>query len=329
MKLLCITDPLTHPENDTTVVLYNRLAEDPRFELHHLGVSQVDMEDAIPAIRITAPLTFHDFRALANQPARVSRYGDFDLVYSRADKPYPPTFLSGLIKQENRVRFVARPSSVLACDVRTFYRAHAAAFLPPGLVTRSILEASEFIRATGTVVAKRNRSYGGKAISRIWRQDTDYCLQHGNSDSVRANTVEALLESLFAADPEPYEFVRYLVNVTEGDKRILVVDAEIYGAFLRKAPEGSWINNITSGGTALAAQVTPGERMVIEATCGAYHERGLFTLGYDFLMNDSGDWTLSEINASGNIGGYNFLEQTSGTPVFPRHLDWLLEFATR
>jgi hypothetical protein len=96
------------------------------------------------------------------------------------------------------------------------------------------------------------------------------------------------------------------------------------------ATDGSWINNLTEErGVALAGTVTPAEAAVIEATCWTYHERGLYALGYDFLVGDSGEWILSEINASGNIGGYGFLERTSGRPVFPRLLDWLLKFPTR
>lgn len=329
MRLLCITDPLTHPPYDTTVELYNRLAGDPRFELYHLEVSRVDGQEEIPVSRIPAPLSFEEFRSLSSLPTEPARYSGFDLVYSRADKPYPPTFLPGLIRQEPHARFVARPSSVLECDVRTFYRSHASRFLPPGLVTRSLSEAAAFIRATGATVVKRNRSYGGKGVWRIWRQGEEWRIQQGAGDPTGARELESLLGPLIASDPEPWEFVKYLSNVAAGDKRVLVVDGEIYGAYLRMAIDGSWINNLTTGGVALAATLTAAERAVVEATCGNYHERGLYTLGYDFLVGDSGQWMLSEINASGNIGGYGFLERTSGQPVFPRLLDWLLRFPTR
>jgi glutathione synthase/RimK-type ligase-like ATP-grasp enzyme len=110
---------------------------------------------------------------------------------------------------------------------------------------------------------------------------------------------------------------------------VLVVEGQIYGAFLRVASDGGWINNLTHGGTALAAEVTDEEAAAIAETSVIYNERGLYALGYDFLQDDSGRWVLSEINASGNIGGYRSLEVVSGKPVFPRLLDWLLELAAR
>jgi glutathione synthase/RimK-type ligase-like ATP-grasp enzyme len=329
VKILCITDPLTHPPGDATVALYNRLAEDRRFDFCHLEVSRVAADPVIPVLRITAPRSFQEFRELGSQPTVPARFTDFDLVFSRADKPYPADFLPALIRQEGRVRFVARPSSVRDCDVRAFYRRHVAHLLAPGIMTRSVPEACGFIRVTGPVVTKRNRSYGGKGVSRIRPEGRSWVLDRAAGDLDSDQSLEALVERLLATDPEPFEFVRYLPNVTAGDKQVLVVEGQIYGAYLRVARNGGWINNTTFGGTALAAEVTEAEAATIAQTCGIYHDRGLYALAYDFLQDDSGRWILSEINASGNMGGYGYVEAVTGTPVFPRLLDWLLELSSR
>jgi len=329
VRLLCITDPLTHPPFDATVLLYNRIAADRRFEFYHLEASRVGMSDEIPVLRIPAPLAFQEFCSLAERPTVTSSYAEFDLVFSRTDKPYPPAFLPGLIRQEQRTRFVARPSSVLACDVRSFYRAHADRFLPPGLVTRSVPDAATFVRATGATVAKRNRSYGGKGVSRIVPGGTAWRLELSDGESHTRATIEELVELLFAHDPEPYEFVRFLPRVTAGDKRALVVEDQVYGAFLRVATDGGWINNLTHGAIVKPATLTDSELQVIEATRGAYLARGLPALGYDFLQDDSGEWLLSEINASGNISGYRRIEEVGGPDVYPWLLDWLLDLAAR
>ena len=328
MKLLCITDPLTHPPFDTTVELYNRLAADPRFELFHLDAHRFGTGSALPVTRVSRPLAFAEFLALAEWPTIPAAFAEFDLVISRTDKPYPPGHLEALIRHENDTRFVARPSSVRDCDDRVFCRSVAARFMPPGILTRSREEAGEFIRSHGKVVAKRNRSYGGKGVAKLWCEGIRWLVEHPRGVRREHDTLEGLLEPLFASDPEPFEFVRYLERVTAGDKRVLVVDGEIYGGFLRVATDGGWINNLTSGGAAHPAAVTPREEAIVLATCRRYHERGLYALGYDFLLGDSGEWTLSEINASGNIAGYGELERTSGLPVYRRFLDWLTAFPT-
>ncbi len=57
-----------------------------------------------------------------------------------------------------------------------------------------------------------------------------------------------------------------------------------------------------------------------------YQQRGLHTLGYDFLLDDQGSWCISEINA-GNIGGFARLEQLTGKPIMKKLIDWLITFA--
>ena len=330
MKILCISDPLTKIPRDSSVALYNRLAEDPRFELYHLDANAVGPDDEIPVLRIPAPLSFQEFQSLAANPTTpAARYTDFDLVYSRTDKPFPPAFLPGLIRQEKKVRFVAPPSSVLDCDPRTFYRSHFDGLLPPGLVTRSITDAASFIRKTGAVVVKQNRSYGGKGIWRIRPVGALWVLDHGRDDLESCGRPEPLVERVLDTDADPFEFVRFLPNVGAGDKRVIVLDGEILGAILRVATDGSWINNLGRGGRAAEAMVGESERKVIEATSKVYHERGLFFIGYDFLQDDGGEWIVSEINPGGNIGGFTGLERVTGRSLFPRLLDWLLELAAR
>lgn len=328
MKILCITDPLTHPPTDTTVEMYNRLAEDPRFELFHLEAGRVGDGAGIPVTRVPRALAFEEFLALAQWPVHRAEFADFDLAFSRTDRPYPPGFLDSLIRHEDDTRFVARPSSMRDCGNRVFCRSVASHFMPPGILTRSMEEAREFIRCQGKTVAKQNRSYGGKGVTKLWREGTRWFIEGGRETRQEYGSIEEILEPLFVADPDPFEFVRYLEHVTVGDKRVLVVNGDIYGSVLRVATDGGWINNVTAGGVARPATVTPREEDIIMATCQRYHERGLYALGYDFLMDDSGEWILSEINC-GNTGGFGGIERTSGLPVFRRFLDWLAVFSTR
>ena len=120
--------------------------------------------------------------------------------------------------------------------------------------------------------------------------------------------------------------MRYLSRVNQGDKRIVVVDGEIYGAFLRRSKTGHWVNNVSGDGECVLAEISDFEKDAIADTMGAYQERGLHTLGYDFLQDDNGIWRISEINAR-NIGGFARLEELTQTPVMECFIDWLISFA--
>lgn len=328
MKMLCITDPLTHPPTDTTVALYNCLAVDPRFDFFHLEAGRVGDGTGLSVTRVPRALAYEEFLALAQWPVERAEFGDFDLTYSRADRPYPPGYLDALVRHEDETRFVARPSSIRDQADRGFCRRVAERHMPPGILTRSIDQAEQFIQAQGKVVAKKNQSYGGKGVTRIWSEGTRWCMEGVAEQREERSSLGEILLPLFASDTDPFEFVRYLENVSMGDKRVLVVEGDIYGAVLRVAPNGGWINNITSGAIPHPATVTAREEEIIQATCSRYHELGLYALGYDFLVGDTGEWILSEIN-SGNTGGYGSIERLSGRPVFSRFLDWLALFSAR
>ena len=132
-----------------------------------------------------------------------------------------------------------------------------------------------------------------------------------------------LFQTLFTPNCDQFQLVRFLKNIGAGDKRVHVVDGEIYGGYIRQSTTGSWVHNITSGAKGVPATVTTREKEIVLNTVSYFQERGVFTLGYDFLQDDDGQWILSEINA-GNIGGYDRLEKLSGQPVISRLVDWLV-----
>ena len=109
-----------------------------------------------------------------------------------------------------------------------------------------------------------------------------------------------------------------------GRQKVIVVDGEIYGAYIRRSKSGHWVNNVSDDGECILATITLAEREAIANTVSEYQQRGLHTLGYDFLLDD-GIWRISEMNA-GNIGGFARLEQLTQTPIMARLVDWLISF---
>lgn len=109
---------------------------------------------------------------------------------------------------------------------------------------------------------------------------------------------------------------------------ILVVEDQIYGAYIRRSSGNTWVNNISQGGYAELCEVLPHEEEIIRKTAPEYNSRGMMTLGYDFLQNDKGVWTLTEINA-GNIGGYNRLEDLGVAGTMERFTDWMLTIPSK
>src|SRR3546814_17842015 len=92
-------------------------------------------------------------------------------------------------------------------------------FMPPTMVTRSLDAVKDFQARHGAVVIKPLHGNGGKAVFRV--------------DADGAN-LGALVELFGQVWPEPFMIQQFLPSVSQGDKRIVLVDGEVAGAINRK-----------------------------------------------------------------------------------------------
>ena len=329
MKILNICDPSLYPKRDMDVpTMYQKLARDPRIELFHVPAESVRHPDRVEVIPVTADLDYEGFRALEGQTGEIYPLSYFDVVFCRRLKPFPPGYLELLAQWEKHIPFVNRPSGKMRQVQQSFFPMIADGWMSEHLITRDPIALKAFLQQHSVVVAKRANSCGGRGIFKLWRQGRYYYLDHHDLKTQKFKYLESCLAFLLQGQVEPILFVEYLQNVTAGDKRVVVVDGEIYGAYLRKSRQGHWINNVSADGVCELTGITPHEVKAIQATMPFYQKLGLHTLGYDFLMGNDGQWTLSEINA-GNIGGFARLESLTGDLICDRFIGWLMEFSNR
>ena len=90
---------------------------------------------------------------------------------------------------------------------------------------------------------------------------------------------------------------RFLPDVTEGDKRILLVDGDPLGAVNRRPSEGEFRSNLAVGGQAEATELSERERQICAALAPALRAEGLFFVGIDVIGG-----MLSEINVTSPTG---------------------------
>ena len=108
--------------------------------------------------------------------------------------------------------------------------------------------------------------------------------------------------------------MKYLKNVDRGDKRVIVVNGKIMGATLRIPKQGSWICNLSAGGSSNLAKADDNEIKISESISPTIIDQGVVIFGFDTLVDDNGNRVLSEINTL-NVGGLLQAEMHSGKPV--------------
>ncbi len=329
INLLLISNPsdYSNPNLDISI-FYRQIAKECRLNCFHLPTDAV-LEPESTKI-IVAPLEWnlsHDrFLKLNAQATELRHLQEFDLVFCRTLKPFPSGYLNQLSRWENFTQFVNNPSRKIEQIEPNFLAKVASKWTPEMLVTDQWQAALAFWEKHQIIVAKQYNSCGGRGVFKIWYEDSQFQINNIFMGTRTFAHFSQVIPYLQGNTEQPLQFVRYLNQVHQGDKRIIVVDGEIYGAFIRRSKSGHWINNISGDGECFLAEISDLEREAIEQTIIHYQSRNLRTLGYDFLMDEAENWRISEINV-GNIGGFARLEQLTGQPIMQQLINWLIDFA--
>ncbi len=337
LRLLCIANPAAYASSVTDIPLsYARLAAHPDLELYHAETAAVlRVSDRIEAMPIPVGFMPDEFRTLASRPTTALPPEHFDVAFDRTLKPFPNGLYERLKALAPRLRFVNDPEGIQRHLDPGFLLSAAAGYLPPMLLTDDPREATAFFCAHGILVAKRPNSCGGRGVFRlsstggsagdgagVGRIDSDNIVEGQR----RWSDFGSLFRHLTHDGRDSVLLARYLPRVCEGDKRIVVVGGEPYGAYLRRAADGHWVQNVSRGGRCDLDRVTDADRVLIAETSRAYLDVGINLLGYDLIRDDDGGWRISEINA-GNIGGLFRLEYLGVAGVTDRFVAWLQRYS--
>ena len=178
------------------------------------------------------------------------------------------------------------------------------------------------IKKLGNCVVKKEIGFGGRSNYHIFLEDGKYYMESGMSKPKQIN-LDKFLRKVTKNQTEGAIVVKFLKRVGYGDKRILVVDGKIMGAFLRlpKSRKG-WICNVSSGGSVHKTRLTKEEKRIVKIVVKKFGKDGPEILGIDTLENDNGKRLVSEVNAS-SVWGMTMIEQTYHTSVLKEVVDWL------
>jgi glutathione synthase len=217
---------------------------------------------------------------------RVDLAADVDVILMRQDPPFDLSYITAthlLERLEGQTLVVNDPASVRNAPEKIFVLDYAR-FMPPTLVARRIEDIREFhARYPGDLVMKPLHGNGGKAVVRI---------------PADGSNMGALSELFDAAWVEPHMIQPFLPDISEGDKRIVLVDGAFAGAINRRPGEGEFRSNLAVGGYAEATTLTAREEEICAAIGPEHKARGLVFVGIDVI---GGKW-LTEINVTSPTG---------------------------
>lgn len=210
---------------------------------------------------------------------------DVDVVLMRQDPPFDLGYITAthlLERIEGETLVINNPASVRNAPEKIWVLDFPQ-FMPPTAITRSKGLARKFLAEHGDIVIKPLHGFAGGSVFRIGPE---------------GRNLAALIELFNQTYREPHVIQKFLPEIADGDKRIVVVDGEVVGAINRVPGAGEIRSNLAVGGKAAKTELTAREEEICAALGPELRQRGLLFVGIDVI---GGRW-LTEINVTSPTG---------------------------
>jgi glutathione synthase len=207
---------------------------------------------------------------------------EMDVVLLRQDPPFDMGYITSTHLLEFAGTLVVNDPKGVRNAPEKLFVVEFADLMPDTLISRDREEIRRFRDDFGDIVVKPLYGNGGAAVFKVGRDDPN---------------LSALLELFDARLPEHLVVQRFLPKVTEGDKRIILIDGVFAGAVNRVPPKGEIRSNMVRGGAATATELSEREREIIARVGPRCAEMGLLFVGLDVI-----DGWITEINVTSPTG---------------------------
>ena len=207
-----------------------------------------------------------------------------DVVLMRQDPPFDMSYITATHLLEHihpKTLVVNDPVHVRNAPEKLFVT-HFENVMPPTLITSDAALIHEFRAEYLDIIVKPLYGNGGAGVFHIGPDDEN---------------LNALLEMFTGLYREPIIVQKYLPEIRQGDKRIILIDGVAAGAVSRVPAAGEARANLHVGARAEKTELTPRERNICAAIGPALREKGLIFVGIDVI----GDF-LTEINVTSPTG---------------------------
>lgn len=284
IKLGIVMDPISsiNYKKDTSLAMLWAAAE-KGWQLIYMEQKDLFLDNG-KAYAMARPLNvhkdpehFYDLGEESKMPL-----GDLDVILMRKDPPFDSEFVYSTMILEQAERdgamVVNDPKSLRDCNEKLFATQFPQC-CPPVLVTRRADLLKNFHKEHGDVIFKPLDGMGGTAIFRIKPDDSN---------------VSVIIETLTNLGAEQIMAQKFIPEIKQGDKRILVVNGEPVPYALARIPaSGETRGNLAAGGRGEGRALTDRDRWICDQVIPSLKEKGLMFVGLDVI----GDY-LTEINVT-------------------------------
>lgn len=297
MKLGVIMDPIEsiNIKKDSTFEMIWQ-AQQLGWEISYFEMNDLAIDNgrAIGSARqLTAHQNADHWFDLA--PARRIELGELDAILMRKDPPFDmefvySTYILKLAEQQGAL-VVNSPAALRDCNEKA-YCAWFPEVCPETIITRNAQQFRDFLDLHGDIIVKPLDGMGGASIFRI---------EQGSAN------INVIIETLTNHGSSYAMAQRYLPEIKQGDKRILMVNGNPVDYVLARIPaQGETRGNLAAGGTGVAQPLSESDRHIANTVGPELRKRNILFAGLDVIgdrlteINVTSPTCIKEINAQYN-----------------------------
>ena len=200
----------------------------------------------------------------------------------RKDPPFDVEYLNSTylleLSARKGARIFNRPDALRSHNEKLTI-AQFPEFMVPTLVTADQEQLRSFHAEYRDIILKPLNAMGGDGVFRIGEDGLN---------------LGAAIEILTASGRKAVMAQRYIPDIVEGDKRVLLINGQVVPFALARIPQkGEVRGNLAAGGTGRAQLLSERDRQIAETLAPVLADRGLFLVGLDII----GNW-LTEVNVT-------------------------------
>ena len=205
---------------------------------------------------------------------------NFSYIFLRQDPPFDmnyitSTYILDLLPKTTRV--INNPTAVRNATEK-LYTFNFKEFMPPTIVTNNLYEIENFLNNFGDIITKPLYGNGGEGIHKF------------NKNNFEASIIEQYLHL-------PIMVQKYINEIDEGDRRLIIIDGEYCGSVARIPKDGDIKANFHAGGIPSKTGLVFRDQKIIETVGPMLRKNNLFFVGIDII----GDY-LTEVNVTSPTG---------------------------
>ena len=311
-KIAILTDHATHTASNSVYGITKALLQHPEIEKVDVisrgdsrnadffaGIAQPDLW----ALQASRDFSFPADR-LFKETFFKTQLNQYDFILLRLPRPFTNQFCQYLVECFPESKIINRPAGIVKTGNKKYLLTFPE-FTPPIKICHSIADIVSF-KSEFPIVLKPFEEYGGKGIIKIDKE----VVWLGNFGQISFSD----FAKQYAQKPVEYLGMKFLKNVSNGDKRIVVANGKVLASSLRIPGKGMWLCNIAQGGSSKNAAPDEREMEIIRHISPVLKKEGIFNYGLDTLEDDNGVRVVSEINTL-SVGGITPAEENSGLPI--------------